>query len=139
MWPFLYMPCNYTQIQKQPNLKLKTKDRLVIQFGNWKAGKAYWRGRLSTVDLLVLTSLDQLLFILKILFTYVTKQAATLMRRSTVLSLPLQLVFPVKGLSKYMGTIYLLSVRITDCVYPCLYSIIVKVLSLLIWYYSKNV
>jgi hypothetical protein len=32
-------------------------------------------------------------FILKILFTYVTKQA-TLMMRSTVLSPPLQLVFP---------------------------------------------
>jgi hypothetical protein len=48
---------------------------------------------ISTVDLLALISLDQLLFILKILFTYVTQQA-TLMRRSTVLSLPLQLVFP---------------------------------------------
>ncbi len=32
-------------------------------------GKSYKRGRLSTVDLLVLTSLDQLLSILKILFT----------------------------------------------------------------------
>jgi len=36
---------------------------------------------------------DQLLFILKILFTFVTKQA-TLMRRSSVLNLPLKLVFP---------------------------------------------
>jgi hypothetical protein len=44
------------------------------------------------VDLLVLTSLDQLIFILKILFTFDTKQAI-LIRRSTVLSLPLQLVF----------------------------------------------
>jgi hypothetical protein len=41
---------------------------------------------LSTVDLLVLTGLDQLLFILKIFFTFFTKQA-TLMRRSTVLEL----------------------------------------------------
>jgi len=56
-------------------------------------GKPYRRGRLSTVNLLVLTSLDQLIFKLKILFTFFTKQA-TLMRRSTVLSLPLQLVFP---------------------------------------------
>jgi hypothetical protein len=32
-------------------------------------GKSYWRGRLCTVDLLVLTSADQLLFMLKILFT----------------------------------------------------------------------
>ena len=30
----------------------------------------YWRGRLSTVDLLVLTNLKQLLFLLKILFTF---------------------------------------------------------------------
>jgi hypothetical protein len=56
-------------------------------------------GRLSAIDLLVLTIL--LLFILKRLFNYVTKQA-TLMRRSTVLSIPLQLVFT--GLS--LASIY---------------------------------
>ncbi len=39
-----------------------------------KAGKSYWRGRLSTVDLLVPTSLDQLLFISKILFTFFLKK-----------------------------------------------------------------
>ncbi len=55
-------------------------------------GKSYWRARLSTVDLFVLTSFDQLLFILKILFTFFTKQA-TLTRTSTVLSPPPQLVF----------------------------------------------
>jgi hypothetical protein len=49
--------------------------------------KFYWRGRLSTIDLLILTSSDKFLFILKILLTSFTKQA-TLMRRSTVLSLP---------------------------------------------------
>ena len=59
-------------------------------------GKSYWRGRLSTVGLLVLTSLDEFLFVLKISFTFLAKQAG-LMRRSTVLSLPPQLVFP--GLS----------------------------------------
>jgi hypothetical protein len=53
----------------------------------------YRRGQLSTVDLLVLTSLDQLLLILKTLLTFFTKQAS-LRRRSTLLSLPLQLVFP---------------------------------------------
>jgi hypothetical protein len=58
-----------------------------------KPGKSYWRGRLSTVDLLVLTSLYWLIFFLKILFIGVSKQA-TLIRRSTVLSLPLQLGFP---------------------------------------------
>jgi hypothetical protein len=51
------------------------------------------RGRLCTIDHLVLTSLDQLILILKILFSFFTKQA-TLMRRSTSLSLPPQLVFP---------------------------------------------
>ncbi len=42
---------------------LQIRDRLV------SSGKSYIRGRLCTVDLLALTSLDQLLFMLKILFT----------------------------------------------------------------------
>ncbi len=46
-------------------------------------------GRLSTVDLLVLTSFDQLVFILKILVTFFTAQD-TLIRRATVLTLPFQ-------------------------------------------------
>ncbi len=46
------------------------------------------------VDVLVLTILDLVLYILKLLLTFFTKQA-TLMRRSTVLSISLQLVFPV--------------------------------------------
>ncbi len=58
--------------------------------------KPYWRERLSTVDLLLLTSSDQPLLKLKVLFTFVTKQAI-LKRRSTVQSLPFQFVFP--GLS----------------------------------------
>ncbi len=64
--------------------------------GKWsKPGKSYWRGRVSLVDIHVRQfSLDQLLFILKLLFTIFIKQA-TLMRRSTVLSLSLQLVFPI--------------------------------------------
>jgi hypothetical protein len=36
-------------------------------------GKAYWKGRLSTVDLLELSSLDQLLLRLKILLTFIYK------------------------------------------------------------------
>jgi len=55
-----------------------------------KPGKSNWRRRISTVDLLVLTCLDQLLLILS---TFITEQV-TLMRRSTVLSFSLQLVFP---------------------------------------------
>jgi hypothetical protein len=50
-------------------------------------------GRLSKVDLLLQSSFDQLLFRLKIFFPFLTKQH-TLMKRSTVLSLPPQLVFP---------------------------------------------
>jgi len=51
------------------------------------------------VDLLVPTSSDQL-FILKILVTFVAKQAI-LMRRPIVLSLSLQLVFPVVTFSYF--------------------------------------
>ncbi len=46
-------------------------------------------GRLSTVDLLVLASLEQLIFILKYCLPVFTKQAM-LIRRSTVMSLLLQ-------------------------------------------------
>ncbi len=62
-----------------------------------------WTGILAegegsvTIDILAQTSLDPLIFKLKKLFTLVTKQA-TLIRRSTVLSLPLQLVFPMFGI-----------------------------------------
>jgi hypothetical protein len=48
--------------------------------------------KLSTVDLPVLTSLDQLLSKLKILFIFLQKQV-TLMRSSNVLSLPHHLEF----------------------------------------------
>ncbi len=67
-----------------------------------------WRGRLSTVDLLVLTSLDQLLLMMQTLFTFFTKQA-TLMRNLTMLSLPLQWVFLVLSLppSGFRGLIEL--------------------------------
>ncbi len=44
-----------------------------------KAREILQKGRLSTIDLLVLITLDQLLLLLKILFTSLTKQA-TLMR-----------------------------------------------------------
>ncbi len=37
------------------------------------AGNPYWKGRIGTVGLLLLTSLDQLIFHLKIFFTFVTK------------------------------------------------------------------
>jgi hypothetical protein len=55
-------------------------------------GSINWRVRLSTVDLLVLPSLGPQLFLFDILFMFLTKQS-TLMRRSTVLTHPLWLVF----------------------------------------------
>jgi hypothetical protein len=61
-------------------------------------GNPYLRERLSTLDLLVVTSLDNLLLILKTFFYFFTKQA-TLLRRSTVLRLPLQSVFPASALT----------------------------------------
>ncbi len=56
---------------------------------NLPPGKPYWRVRISTLGLLDLTSLDLLIFTLKKYFSVFTKQPI-LMRRSTVLSLPLQ-------------------------------------------------
>jgi hypothetical protein len=45
-------------------------------------GNPYWRGKLSTVDLLVLNSSDQLLFALKLYFSFY--KTTILIRRSTV-------------------------------------------------------
>ncbi len=56
-------------------------------------GKSYRVGRLSTVDILVLTRLDQLIFSIENIIFLFTKQA-TLMRRSTVQSLRPELAFP---------------------------------------------
>ncbi len=53
--------------------------------------EALLKGRINTVNLLALTNIDLLLLIMNILFTFSQKEAT---RRSTVLSLPLQLVFP---------------------------------------------
>ncbi len=64
-------------------------DILIIEWMNDSNNReVLWRGRLSTVDLLALTSLDQLLFILEVLLTFYTKHA-NLIRRSTVQSFTL--------------------------------------------------
>jgi hypothetical protein len=65
-----------------------------------KGREALLKGKAQCGDLLVLTSLDPLLFKSEILFTYVTKQA-TLTKTSSVLSLPSQLVFPVIRQCRY--------------------------------------
>jgi hypothetical protein len=77
----------------EPTLWVDSSVQLAKQKMFLQPGKTNWKGRLSTVDLLVITSLDKLHLILKTLFTFLQKRA-TLMRRSTVLSLLLQLVFP---------------------------------------------
>ncbi len=58
-------------------------------------GYPHCRGNISTVNLLVLTSSDQLHFLLKLYF--ITKQPS-LKRRSTVLCLPLQWGFPASSI-----------------------------------------
>jgi hypothetical protein len=63
---------------------------------NEKPRNPYWRGRLSKVDLLVPTGLDQFISKLKIKFTFISKQA-TLMRRSTVLTPSLSVSVPWKN------------------------------------------
>ncbi len=64
------------------------------------------------------TILDQLLFTLKLLFIFATKQA-TLMRRSTVLSLPLRLVFP--GVI-YMCAFEIVREKVHACVFVCVWG-----------------
>jgi len=73
-----------------------------------EAGNPYRRGKIRTVDLLVLSSFDQLLLILKTLFFFLTNQAL-LSRRSTVLSLHLHWGFPALGVKVSTITV--------DCVF----------------------
>ncbi len=62
-------------------------------------GNPYWRRRISMINFPVLTSSDQLLLIMSLFHPYFTKQPI-LMRRSTVLSHPLQQGF--LGFDAYM-------------------------------------
>ncbi len=73
------------------NFRINYSRKKFYDTGPWNPHR---RERLSEAHLLVLTSLDQLILKMKVLFTFVTEQAI-LMRRSTVLSLSLQLVFLV--------------------------------------------
>ncbi len=56
------------------------------------AGVSYWRGRLGTVELLVLNSYIENI-------NYLIGKTVFLMRRSTVLNLPSQLVFPALSIT----------------------------------------
>ncbi len=76
-------------------VKLKVFFRLIFLRLS-RAGKSFWRGRLSTVNLLPCTNQFSLSPLhVENIFTFFAKQA-TLMRRSTVHSLPPKLVFPGK-------------------------------------------
>ncbi len=65
------------------------------------AGIPNWRDKFSTVDLLVLTSFEQVVLYWKYYLPFLKQ--ATWMRRSTVLSLTLQIVFPVWGVKNAPG------------------------------------
>jgi hypothetical protein len=58
-----------------------------------KSGNPYWRGWLSTVELVVLTCLDRVFLYCRFYLSFFTKQTS-LIWWSMVLSLPLQSVFP---------------------------------------------
>jgi hypothetical protein len=65
---------------------------------NWDltspSGKSYRRGRLSTVDLLVITSLDELLVIMQTLFTFKKTRYLTVEANRTENSLAIGFPFP---------------------------------------------
>ncbi len=56
-----------TTFRLSPIWAVASTTKVCLRFG---AGKPYWRGSISTVDLLVLTSLDQLLWELKLNFPF---------------------------------------------------------------------
>jgi hypothetical protein len=75
-------PDKYCTISFPDALNVLMLSKLVTGFENifdnesvviQRAGKSYWGGRLNTIDLLLLTSLDQLIFMLKILFQFFYK------------------------------------------------------------------
>ncbi len=65
-----------------------------------KPGNPYWRGRISTVDLLILICSDQLQWVLNLYSSLFAKQAPWT-RRSTVLSIPFQWGFPVQTIQSW--------------------------------------
>ncbi len=105
-------PRIFSKMEKNRNLwddETNTKLKKVLFFIFWKVwnpsppfhcwrailqkGKSYWAGRLSTVDLLVLTSLDQRIFKLKILFSFfcktgILKEEVTCTEPSPSVSIP---------------------------------------------------
>jgi len=90
---FVFISCK--RVRKLQSLVLFGSLVTLLTKTKSQGGNAYLREILSTVHLLYY-SLDRLLFILKILCAFYSKQAILTMR-SMVLSLSLQLVFPDQG------------------------------------------
>ncbi len=82
-----FQEINLIFLNKFNHLSNSVQSKSLVEPGN-----SCCRGRLSTIDLLVLTSLNQLLFLLKMsLKVFITQPNLT--RSSNVLSLSLQLMF----------------------------------------------
>ncbi len=81
-------------------------DRLPTFSAYISPGNPHLRGRLSTIDLRVTNSFRSAAFDTETLYTFLQKQAI-LMRRSAVLNLPIQLVFPdyTKGVNVSLGAV----------------------------------
>jgi hypothetical protein len=85
-----------------------------------EAESPYLRGRMSTVDLLVLTNSDLLVLILKRYIFFLQKEVI-LMGRSAVLSLPLLQGFPASSFKRHlMGETK--SLRTRGCIKNTLFS-----------------
>ncbi len=80
-------------MENHPSRNWKQNSRFEALSNSGSARKPQGRGRFSTVDLLVLTSLDQL-------HTFIKQ--ATLMRRSTILSLPIYFVLLASNFDKLL-------------------------------------
>ncbi len=95
-----FCPVSISLIPSTPTVYTKPYQQ-ILDYGSSSVlvmitpGNPYWMVRLSTVDLLVKTCLDRLLLILQTLLNFFAKISYPYdMRRSSVLSLPLPLVFP---------------------------------------------
>ncbi len=84
---------------------LHTRTIKVRTLGCPETGKSCFKGRLRTVDLLALTSSDQLLLILKILFTLFTK-TSYLNEEVNGTEPTLRIVFPVLNIKNHLSMIW---------------------------------
>ncbi len=84
-----------------------------------KPGNPYPRRMISTVDLLILSSSGQLLLLQRVSIGLICMKHAMSTRRSTVLSLSLQQVFPAQALIHLYCTVYTINAT-HKCLLVCL-------------------